>query len=866
MKTSQKLLTLGVLLLVPFATAHAQPPSLSPIADVIVNAGASATVNVIAVDVSDRQITLAGSLPSFVTLNTPTIGTGAVVTTLTVAPSDIHVGDYTAAVTAMVEGESDDIAIFRISVHAEGSARAPVVIAPALREVTAGSNLSFTVEVNDPDASGITSLNTSMLPNGATFTPNSTNSSGMFNWTPGAGDAGEYDILFEAMAMNGLSGGAATHIRVASAPGLAIDPIGDVTVADGSSVSIPVMASAMAGAQIILTASLPSFATLNPPGSGTGAVSTTITVTPPIGSAGTYHASVTAISEELSVTESFDIIVTGTGGGDNRAPVLSAPTSRTVAVGSSLSFDVTASDPDGDDVDLFGSALPPGATFTDRGDNTGTFTWSPTSGQAGVYTASFTGLDNRGGSGSASTEITVTETVENRAPTLSAPATRQVDEGVALSFTVTAVDPDGDHVTLSANSLPPGAMFSDLGDNTGLFSWTPSSTQSGVYEVAFIGDDGRGGLGTASTTITVVDADEVGTCTISGDLSVCAGQTTELCGPEDADGYSWTGPGGFAASTRCVTVGAEGSYELTVQDGEGRMSTCSATITLMGCETRNCPRGPGFWAAQCAQRGNGSTKFDRAQMDEITSCVDATSDFFDWSSDFDAFCAIVDPPRPMDIRKQALRMYAVLLANVCTGKLGLVANNGESIGLDPSTEIDCDGVNGVSTVGELTAEAETQLVRLDGISLDPEVRPAYGRLKDCMDAINNGIGIGPTCAADDGVDSSENQNGNSNQDADDPTAWEGHKLGLEPSVRPNPFNPRTELSFTLSRDGSVRVTVYDLHGRLVKTLVDGFRLGGEQRVVWDGSNSRNETVPSGVYLFRIQTPEGDAVRKVIVMK
>src|SRR5207245_118042 len=126
----------------------------------------------------------------------------------------------------------------------------------------------------------------------------------------------------------------------------------------------------------------------------------------------------------------------------------------------------------------------------DNGDNTGTFAWSPIAGQAGTHVASFSGNDNRGGSGSASTTITVTDAVsQNHAPTLSAPATLQTDEGVHLSFTVTASDPDGDHVALSASPVPSGATFSDQGDNSGAFSWTPGPTQSGVYDVTFVGND-----------------------------------------------------------------------------------------------------------------------------------------------------------------------------------------------------------------------------------------------------------------------------------------------------------------------------------------------------------------------------------------
>src|SRR5206468_8970143 len=90
--------------------------------------------------------------------------------------------------------------------------------------------------------------------------------------------------------------------------------------------------------------------------------------------------------------------------------------------------------------------------------------------------------------------------------------------------------------------------------------------------------------------------------------------------------------------------------------------------------------------------------------------------------------------------------------------------------------------------------------------------------------------------------------------------------GLNPKARPNPLNPKTELSFTMSREGRVRVTVYDMQGRLVKTLLDDIRATGEQRLSWDGSNARREKVASGVYFFRIQAPEGEVIHRVAVVK
>ena len=70
------LLVLSLLLITPFATAHAQSPALSPIGDVTVNAGDTVTLNVVATDGGNGEVTLSSSLPLFAELNSPRIGIG----------------------------------------------------------------------------------------------------------------------------------------------------------------------------------------------------------------------------------------------------------------------------------------------------------------------------------------------------------------------------------------------------------------------------------------------------------------------------------------------------------------------------------------------------------------------------------------------------------------------------------------------------------------------------------------------------------------------------------------------------------------------------------------------------------------------
>jgi len=94
----------------------------------------------------------------------------------------------------------------------------------------------------------------------------------------------------------------------------------------------------------------------------------------------------------------------------------------------------------------------------------------------------------------------------------------------------------------------------------------------------------------------------------------------------------------------------------------------------------------------------------------------------------------------------------------------------------------------------------------------------------------------------------------------------GGEAALRPRVTPNPLNPGTMLSFSIQQRGLVHVAVYDMQGRLVKRMVDGYRLEGEQAVAWDGTNESNQRVPRGVYFFRIQAPEGSITRRVAVLK
>jgi len=72
-------------------------------------------------------------------------------------------------------------------------------------------------------------------------------------------------------------------------------------------------------------------------------------------------------------------------------------------------------------------------------------------------------------------------------------------------------------------------------------------------------------------------------------------------------------------------------------------------------------------------------------------------------------------------------------------------------------------------------------------------------------------------------------------------------------ARPNPFNPRTVLSFRIDQAGPVRLALYDVQGRLVRELVRGDRPAGTHDVAWDGADSRGIPCASGVYFALLQS-------------
>jgi hypothetical protein len=169
---------------------------------------------------------------------------------------------------------------------------------------------------------------------------------------------------------------------------------------------------------------------------------------------------------------------------------------------------------------------------------------------AGTYVLRLTAND---GQDTAIDELTVTATApnvvpSNAAPTINPISNQSVTAGSALGFSVTAVDADGPAplamtIIGSTPALPAGASYTDQGNGTGSFAWTPLAGEVGTYLVTFAATEAGAGLSTQQTIGIAVSGIGSGSLSVSAPTSTPA--TNNLTADGTADWVHW----GLTAAT-----------------------------------------------------------------------------------------------------------------------------------------------------------------------------------------------------------------------------------------------------------------------------------------------------------------------------
>ena len=83
---------------------------------------------------------------------------------------------------------------------------------------------------------------------------------------------------------------------------------------------------------------------------------------------------------------------------------------------------------------------------------------------------------------------------------------------------------------------------------------------------------------------------------------------------------------------------------------------------------------------------------------------------------------------------------------------------------------------------------------------------------------------------------------------------------------PNPFNPTTQIKYDIAEDSFVSITIYDVMGRNIRTLMNVNQTAGYHSIQWDAKNDMGEGVSAGMYIYVIQAGEFRATKKMVLLK
>ncbi len=476
-------------------------------------------------------------------------------------------------------------------------------------------------------------------------------------------------------------------------------------------------------------------------------------------------------------------------------PRVTAPDSVAVDEGAQLGVQVTASDPEGEPIALLAadlSALPAGnnATFvSDAAQTSGTLTWTPSYNDSGSYEVVFTASNIL--TGSAPTKIRVRN--RDRGAVVTAPATFSGGEGLLIEFTVGATDPDGDAIrSLTASGFPPPATFTTSTDMTaGTFSWVPFYTQAGSYPVTFRATNAL--VDSATTWITVADRPPAPVVT--------------------------------APDTAQTAASLGLTFSVTAVDPDGDVVSLKAL---------GLPQGAKF-----ADQGDNTGVFD---WTPVEGDADGSPYLVIFQGTNSASLSGSDSTVILVSRTPTGIALSLVDAEVTRGRVRIhwhLAGDGWV-----STSVyRCAADSVWALVGQPSLNGTHEIVWEDG-TVAAGMRYGYRLVARGAPSGESTIETWVSVPAGRPAPS---------------------VLRLEP-VRPNPVGGRAELSFGLPRPGRVRLVVYDVQGRRVATLVDGFEPIGWMLVTWDGRDSAGREVASGTYFVRLDSGGSARVGKLVVAR
>jgi hypothetical protein len=419
--------------------------------------------------------------------------------------------------------------------------------------------------------------------------------------------------------------------------------------------------------------------------------------------------------------------------------------------------------------------------------------------------------------------------------------------------------------------------------------------------------------------------DESVPCSISGNLSICEGGSTELCGPEGAGGYEWIGPSGPIGSDRCIVATEPGDYTLILGGDSECSSTCTETVVLRTSEPCEIKGDARFCIGEsgelCGPDGGSSYSWSGpGDFSGDTQCVTVTeAGEYTLEVSFAEGCATsckilvetedcretLNCARTPGFWSQQCAQREGGSTKFDADEMQLIAARVDEL----SDYFDwTDGAEFAAFCGVINqnsglikqskrhfaaflanfATGELGLIANNGeeIFLDLTTPVDCGvegveTLGDLLEAADDALANGSEDleAIKDCLDAANNNEGigevcEEDQKVSKPLSGRSARLSLGAPggsrllLAPNPFKLSTMVQFAVPNGETrkVEIGVYDVSGRRVSTLASGEYAAGIHSLSWDGKSASGQRVANGVYYVRAQIGTDMEVQRVLFVK
>ena len=704
---------------------------------------------------------------------------------------------------------------------AEGAGSAanlpPSITVPALQSVGEGALLRFDVSATDPEGQPL-SLRVSSLPAGATFVDHFDNT-GTFSWTPDIFQSGSYLVRFIADDTFGGVDSKSVSIDVLNANAAPVlDPIGDRSVERGGMLSLWISGYDPDGDPVSFThTGLPSFGTFTDNGDG----SASMVLAPPGDEPPATTSMTVALSDgSLSASETFSITVYALVGAN--APVLSAIADQAIAEGDSRSLSVSATDADLDALS-WTVALPGFASLTpvsnSPGSATATLGLTPGYCAAGVYLGAISISD---GALEASQSFTITVNETNRSPEWLLPVggyTMTLAEGGMADLAVAASDPDQEcgtaapSLSLLSGSVPPSLQtsFTDQGNGAGVLHVAASYYAAGSHTLNLRARDAMDPALYADVSVQVMVQ-----ATNRAPVARAGGSYTGLVGASIGfDGSASSDPDGDALT-------------FAWDFGDGAQAT--------GMAASHAYAAAGHFTVHLLVSDAALAVADTTGA-EVATAYEARA-----FTDNDRLRLFTGKPREAVYLEPVAGTFAI--GDVVLSSVRLTAPQG----MGPVSSI--QPIQGKTVLGGDRDGNSVTEIRLEFTKDD--LRSLFAYLSRTMSVnlvISADLAGGGSVQATLGAE------------------VQPLKKGVLKRFSPNPVNPEATFTLATEKPGYLRLRIYDVTGRLVRTLLDESNVpAGEHQVRFNGRGDSGRQLASGQYFYRLESPAETAAGSLTILK